>query len=940
MKKNFIIILAVVLISFNLLMAQQLPLVNYKQLENTHDISLSPWGPYSKKYAGISHIPDLQKGLRFDVSVMPGYYRSKVLIPNVLYESGYFPWEISKDMSRITYRYELEWKDRVFVDATYIVLDSSAVLLRMNCVNNTPLPQNLALNTMAYLDYPEDYPSVVIELPTDCKWYNGISYQEMIFANPRPTDHLVYNGWMRGEARSKDYIGGSALAKEFGRDKKDIVTYVIPILNNQHSGKLCFRYRVRANTTAVFKASGLLNETLEFKGSGNFELLTIPYSIEKEGIAKLTLESMGGSAIELNGIYLGADKDINKVRILPVEKKFKPNLQVNAANRSLVLKYADVPVYYGIAWDFSSFIVRELLNDELDIFFRKNVQNHVSTFIRGNGLGHYTNVFMRPVELAPNSSTEMYALICQGSAQFVKQRLETFTQTKEIQSELKIFNDQHADTILPEGNPYVFSNKMMRAAMLSNIVYPIYTQQQYIRHFTPGKWWNSLYTWDSGFEALGLSEIDINKAIQCINAYTTPVGNQSAFILHGSPVPVQIYVFYDLWNKTQSADLLAYFYPRLKQYYDFLAGAGDGSTTRTMSSNLLKTWDYFYNSGGWDDYPPQKEVHEKQLGSSITPVITTANCIRVAKMLRQAADALGLKQDIKHYDADIQRFTKALQTFSWDSASGYFSYVKHNEKGEPTGFFRDSASGKNYNMGLDGAYPLISGICTPEQQETLLNRIFDTTRMWTPSGIGVVDQSAPYYHIDGYWNGTVWMPHQWFMWKTMLDLGRCDLAYKIAKTALDVWKKETDYSYYTFEHFFSKSGRGAGWHQFSGLSSPVLSWFSAYFKPGTINVGFEIWIKNQSFSSENSRYQAELSFDKATKPHPRSILVCLNPSFKYEVYFNDTKISNTEGPYKGLLYITLPATNSKGSLVVKPMQESRKQKDCKIFKPFLKVSEV
>ena len=39
---------------------------------DSHDItSLTSWGPYSKRYAGISHIPDIKKGIRFDFSVMP-----------------------------------------------------------------------------------------------------------------------------------------------------------------------------------------------------------------------------------------------------------------------------------------------------------------------------------------------------------------------------------------------------------------------------------------------------------------------------------------------------------------------------------------------------------------------------------------------------------------------------------------------------------------------------------------------------------------------------------------------------------------------------------------------------------------------------------------------------------------------------------------------------
>jgi hypothetical protein len=221
-------------------------------------------------------------------------------------------------------------------------------------------------------------------------------------------------------------------------------------------------------------------------------------------------------------------------------------------------------------------------------------------------------------------------------------------------------------------------------------------------------------------------------------------------------------------------------------------------------------------------------------------------------------------------------------------------------------------------MGLDGAYPLLSGICTPEQQAILLGKIFSATNMWTPSGICVVDQSAPYYRNDGYWNGAVWMPHQWFMWKTMLDLGRPDLARKIAQKALDVWKNETDESYFTFEHFLAGNGRGAGWHQFSALSTPVLSWFSAYFKPGTVTTGFEVMIKKQSFAAACSGYEAELTFDQATAPHQRSVLVCLNPANDYAAFFNGKKVELTS-PQKGLVEIVLPPATDGGRLVIKPI---------------------
>jgi hypothetical protein len=189
-----------------------------------------------------------------------------------------------------------------------------------------------------------------------------------------------------------------------------------------------------------------------------------------------------------------------------------------------------------------------------------------------------------------------------------------------------------------------------------------------------------------------------------------------------------------------------------------------------------------------------------------------------------------------------------------------------------------------------------------------LEKIFSDEHMWTPAGICVVDKEADYYRNDGYWNGTVWMPHQWFMWKTMLDLGQTDLAFKIANTALDLWKKETDETYFTYEHFIVEVVRGAGWHQFGALSAPVLNWFASYYKPGTATVGFETWIEQQSFDSNNSGYTASLSFDTSTKAHQRSIIVCMNPAYQYKVMVGKNKANFTER-FPGLIEILLPASN-------------------------------
>lgn len=70
------------------------PIISPSCFSDSHDItSLQAWGPYSKLLCrNLPHSPNMQAGMRFDFSVMPGYYRNRQLVPHVLFESSYYPW--------------------------------------------------------------------------------------------------------------------------------------------------------------------------------------------------------------------------------------------------------------------------------------------------------------------------------------------------------------------------------------------------------------------------------------------------------------------------------------------------------------------------------------------------------------------------------------------------------------------------------------------------------------------------------------------------------------------------------------------------------------------------------------------------------------------------------------------------------------------------------
>ena len=658
----------------------------------SHDIaSLSQWGPYSKEYFGISHIQDLSSGIQVEFCLVPGVYRRNVKVPCALFESGVHPWAVTPDMKHITYRHDIEWKDRVFVDATYHVLDERRVLLETRCVNHTELVQNISLQL------------------------------------------------------------------------------------------------------AVRKSGGTPEQwTPEIeKGDGWF-----------------------------------------------------------------TVRYPEVDACYGVCWDYPYSEVRQWRCAKLEQLMPRKVHDHVFKDLKGDKKGHYTANFLRPVVLQPHCDTTLRQLIVLNPGA----------------DELKAAAAPESGLTAQSGADNMpLGYRLLQATLLTNVVYPIDAFGEPIRHFCPGKNWNSLYTWDCGFIAWAMSEIDPGRGYEIIRQYTTAPEEEAPFVHHGTPLATQILAIGDVWERGGCDEAqLREIYPRLKRFYDYMSGP-----EYRKASGLLSTWHLFYNSGGWDDYPPQWTLRpQKELRARTAPMVSTSYYIRCAKILRLLAAHLGLKKDIKQYDRDIAAMRKGILDNAWDAQSGYFGYVRHDAEGVPEGLYR-TEDGVNFNMGLDGVTPLVAGITDEEQSRRLLQHIFTEGELWSPCGITAVDQRAPYYRIDGYWNGTVWLPHQMILWKTMLDLGLPEKARLIADTALANWERECEDSYNCYEHFMLATGRGGGWNNFSGLSSPIINWYNAYHRSGTVSTGFGTLVTKSEWSEDLSRVSLTLEFDKDLAGKEVAIIACL-----------------------------------------------------------------
>lgn len=891
-----------------------------------HDLSLPDWGPYFKRYAGVSHIANQQRGMRFDCSVFPALYRRRTDVPSARWESSWHPWDCSPDLEYFSFRHELIWKDQLYADIAYTALpEVHGVLVRCEFVNATDRPVPVALHSAASMQYPaatgqESSRRIQPQQKHGVLVIHPIDYEDLRFSSTAPDDNLIADGLLCGEVRVAESLDGSALGGRFGRTHGDRVRYRFRLEEPIIDGVLVIRLKGKG----TLNLSESVNATFTFAHEdAQSHRIAVGSLARGEHILEISVSAEDFTLFAL----AFHEKDTGEFVFTEEDSAHCPEIQWPGESESaggcgpqMILKYPEAASSYGIAWDAPDYEIREILHDELDTFLRQQTHNHVDRVLRGNNKGHFTNIHLRPLALAAKSKTVVWGLVCAGDEVQVRRTLAEFAKGTQADREQRrtISHAAVAEKVFafapnPAGERLSFSQNRMAATTLSNTVFPVYAQRQYIRHRPPGRWWDCLYTWDSGFIGLGLLEISAAQAWENLDQYLTDPGNpHGAFIHHGSMVPMQIHLYHELWNRTQDLTRLKAHYPSVRACYRFHAGHAEGSTTRNLHSGLLRPWDYFYNSGGWDDYPPQVHVHHHGLQKNVTPVISSAQAIRCAKSLLLAAKALGETADIAGYESDIAALTNALENHSWDESSGCYSYVVHDERGQPSHPLRHD-SGVNYNLGLDGLYPLVAGICAPDRTKQFENWLFDPDRLWTPSGITAVDKSAPYFQADGYWSGTVWFPHQWFLWKTMLDLGNSPAAFQIASQALETWSAEVEDTYHCFEHFNNETGRGCGWHQFSGLSTPVMIFFAACHCPGKLSVGFDAWVISSQFATDHRGFTGEISFP----PNPlspaarRAVWVCLQAGQPYRAMWDREEIPFTElSP--GLLAFELPGPISEG----------------------------
>ena len=328
--------------------------------ENKQMIPL--WGPYSKKYMGISRIMRESRipGARWDLVVYPTYANSAVSVPNVTVPSDYHPWNCDNEGKYFRYRYELLWKDMLYADVDFFSIEDETWGIRVSYQNNTDRNQNCLLNFFAAEEYPQN--SVyVIHRPEKSEVWNALQYDELVYAKKRPWEHLNHDAMKKGEVFIEDFTDGNGLGasyyimlakhwdlKWFGGDRGDTAAYKIQLKNRYKNAVLSIRYKTMQNQEKVSFTSRF--GSVVFEPTSTPAMCRIPLGALEAGEFQFRLEAIGtlGNGVFLDFFAITEEEEAEKVYAVKEIRNVIPKIERQNERVKYQYNYGEIPIYFTI----------------------------------------------------------------------------------------------------------------------------------------------------------------------------------------------------------------------------------------------------------------------------------------------------------------------------------------------------------------------------------------------------------------------------------------------------------------------------------------------------------------------------------------------------------------------------------------------------------------
>ena len=501
------------------------------------------WGPYSKKYSGVSRVTEheTEKGVRFDFISLPAVSNTDAKAPNVTIPVGVHPWDVKSDYSFYSYRQDLEWKDVIYSDVSFTKLSDESVLVRTEIFNNSELMQNCLVNYFSSLQFPF-LTSYRVSLPNKSLMFDALDYSEFTYKTSRPWDNETMDARHKGEFFDDRFTSHRGLGDRddnryilpkyprLGEEKGDKIIYKIKNNLNFSDAALYVRYRTVDNKPSAFTVNG---DNVVFPPAQDMGEITIPIGNVDKGDYTLVLVSKGEGGIEFDFFAICEKDETNKILVEAKKNNFVPDVKARDEinGKTVEIKYEGVEKPFVLRTFNDETRLRSIPSGCLEDVPTprisqpdKSFDNMMETFSgefswKHSDEGYYQNTLVHTLYIEPGKSHTEYAVISYGGAEYeTPEDYEKIYLSASGSVEKLSYNDS--------GKKYEFSNRLLRAAMFQNTVYPLYHHGEYVIHHTPGKRWDSFYTWDSGFIGLDMLEFSPKIADYILDLYLSDKDNK------------------------------------------------------------------------------------------------------------------------------------------------------------------------------------------------------------------------------------------------------------------------------------------------------------------------------------------------------------------------------------------------------------------------------
>ncbi len=195
--------------------------------------------------------------------------------------------------------------------------------------------------------------------------------------------------------------------------------------------------------------------------------------------------------------------------------------------------------------------------------------------------------------------------------------------------------------------------------------------------------------------------------------------------------------------------------------------------------------------------------------------------VKEAKSLSKMAKELGHEEESKFYLENAEKRTELINKYMWDPETKFYYQINKNDRsftfpeGMSEGLLSEDSHKKKNDLKrkeIIAFLALWSGVASKEQAAALVKHLTDPKEFWRKYGVPSLSAGDPYYNPIGYWNGPVWVPWNYLVFRGLIDYGYKKEAKELAEKVLDNVGYQLKTNHWFWE-FYSADDHEAGWHK-------------------------------------------------------------------------------------------------------------------------------